>query len=428
VTERGTAADGRDGEGASADDEVRSDGATADGEREAADAESRATETEPWAAEAERWSGDDAAEVEGGDSGADPEEIPLPWNTVDPEAVRDDPTVEEFEDLRFVGPKTAATLEPTPIDVEDVVRKRVSYRDLTEHGVNPGVAAKIRREHSLSWSFDAEETDLSRRSTQVRGLDDEERAWIAASSTDWSEAGEDEGEREPATDATGSDGGADADDADAPTPDPADADDEESQRGRQSAAGDGTADGETAVRDEEKAWRRETTSTPTSSEGESATNWSPDPADAVDGEAAWRRASTDATERGATADSAADETADDGATDDEAAWRERSHRSTDRDDAATTEEAAWREQSLGEGGDDRDASRAAEVAWREQSAPTPVTVLDAVDEDDAARLADAGVGSVRRLATADAESIADALELDPALVAEWCAAARDEFE
>ena len=104
-------------------------------------------------------------------------------------------------DLRFVGPATATVLADAPFGPDDVLSRRVSYRMLTDAGVNPGVAARIRREHSLSWSFEGGE-DLDRRSVQIRGLRDDERAWIAASSGDWES-------RESAT----ADGGATAADA-----------------------------------------------------------------------------------------------------------------------------------------------------------------------------------------------------------------------
>lgn len=87
-------------------------------------------------------------------------------------------------DLRYVGPATATVLADAPFDGNDILARRVSYRMLTDAGVNPGVAARIRREHSLSWSFEGGE-DLDRRSAQIRGLRDDERAWIAASSGDW---------------------------------------------------------------------------------------------------------------------------------------------------------------------------------------------------------------------------------------------------
>lgn len=91
-------------------------------------------------------------------------------------------------DIKYVGPATAAVLADAPFDAADVRAKNVSFRMLLDAGVNPGVAARIRREHSLSWSFNSEDSeDLRRRSAQVRGLGDAERAWVAAASDDWSE-------------------------------------------------------------------------------------------------------------------------------------------------------------------------------------------------------------------------------------------------
>lgn len=92
---------------------------------------------------------------------------------------------EDVRELKYVGPATAAILSEVGVDAEAVRRKAVSYRMLVDAGVNPGVAARIRREHSLAWSFESEGEDLRRRSTQVRGLGDAERAWVAASSGDW---------------------------------------------------------------------------------------------------------------------------------------------------------------------------------------------------------------------------------------------------
>lgn len=311
----------------------------------------------------ESWS---ATAPTGGD-----EEIPLPW-TVDGEEEFEETLPEAFEELRFVGPKTAAALADSPIDVEDVARKRVSYRDLTANGVHPGVAAKIRREHSLSWSFDAEDGDLSRRSSQVRGLDDDERAWVAASSEWAAEAS-----------AAETDGSGDATSA------------ESAWRTRTAGfeGGDGTPESTTeagtpaSTTDEEAEWR--------AAAAEAASD-----GPARDEEAEWRAKSTPAGERG------------DG-TDEEAAWRER---------ATETEEAAARD------GADGTFSPDAEAAWRERSAPTPVTVLDGIGGDHAARLAEAGIRSVRRLATADPASVADALELDERRVERWCAAARAHFD
>lgn len=92
---------------------------------------------------------------------------------------------EDVRELKFVGPATADVLADAPFDAADVRDKAVSYRMLIDAGVNPGVAARIRREHSLAWSFESEGEDLARRSTQIRGLGDAERAWVAASSGDW---------------------------------------------------------------------------------------------------------------------------------------------------------------------------------------------------------------------------------------------------
>jgi len=150
----------------------------------------------------------------------------------------------EPTDLKWVGPATAEALGDADFDAADLADKRVSCHMLVEAGVNPGVAAKIRREHSLAWSFESTD-DLDRRSAQIRGLGDAEAAWVA------------------------------------------------------------------------------------------------------------------------------------------------------------------------------------EAAWRERSAPTPLTELDSVGEDDAAALSEAGITSVRSLATADPEHLADVLELDGDRVAAWHEAARD---
>ncbi len=179
---------------------------------------------------------------------------------------------DDLTDLRFVGPATAAALSAADVDPADVVAKRVTYRNLLDAGVNPGVAARIRREHSLSWSFESDADDLGARSSQVRGLGDDERAWVAASSGDWE-----------------------------------------------------SADPESAA----------------------------DPAET----------------------------------------------------------------------DGSGAAEAGEAAWRARSAPTPVTVLDAVGDADADRLSRGGINSVRSLAAADPESVADALELDEARVRAWVEAA-----
>ncbi len=95
-----------------------------------------------------------------------------------------DVTETETTDVKYVGPATATVIEDATFDVADIRNRTASYEMLREAGVNPGVAGRLRREHSLSWSFESG-NDLSDRSSQIRGLQDEERAWIAASSGDW---------------------------------------------------------------------------------------------------------------------------------------------------------------------------------------------------------------------------------------------------
>jgi hypothetical protein len=98
---------------------------------------------------------------------------------------RDDPP-EDPTDVRFVGPATAESLADADIEVGGILRKEVSYRQLVDAGINPGVATKLRREHSLPWSLTGSSSeDLDRRSNQVRGLKDGERAWVSASTGDW---------------------------------------------------------------------------------------------------------------------------------------------------------------------------------------------------------------------------------------------------
>ncbi|WP_232688232.1 DUF7409 domain-containing protein [Halobacterium zhouii] len=82
--------------------------------------------------------------------------------------------------LRHVGPATADALTDADVEASAIESKTVSHADLVAAGVNPGVAARIRREHSLQWSFEGGQ-DLGRRAEQVRGLHDDEREWVAAS-------------------------------------------------------------------------------------------------------------------------------------------------------------------------------------------------------------------------------------------------------
>jgi len=225
----------------------------------------------------------------------------------------DSSTVEAaLESVRFVGPATAAVLEREGYDATAITEKRVSFRMLVEAGVNSGVAAKIRREHSLSWSFDSG-GDLDRRSAQIRGLGSAEAEGIAASAGDWEEA-------------------------------PVSNDD--------NAVDNETDNSETADDSHEP--------TPWPTHGES---------EVVEGSAA---------------------------------------------DTATTDGS----------GD----AISAEAAWRARSKPTPVEDLEAVDAAAAEQLAEAGITSVRSLATADAEHVADVLELSQVVVDEWYQAARDAYE
>lgn len=89
---------------------------------------------------------------------------------------------DELTDVRFVGAATAETLRAAGVEAADLRERRVSYAQLKAHGVNPGVAGRLRREHSLAWSFDRTDAeDMRRRSEQVRNMREEEREWVAAS-------------------------------------------------------------------------------------------------------------------------------------------------------------------------------------------------------------------------------------------------------
>jgi predicted flap endonuclease-1-like 5' DNA nuclease len=233
--------------------------------------------------------------------------------------------VDEATDLKFVGPATADAIEEAGFAVQDIVEKNVSYRMLLSAGVNAGVAAKIRRYHSLSWSFDAD-GDLSRRSEQVRGLQDEERAWVADSGV--GDAGEED--------------------------DPA---------------------GEQATEtDEEAAWIANVESTQAADDDLDDGDW---PTTDAEGEA------PDTPEE-----------------ENEAAWV------TDSASASTTADGS---------GD----PIAAEAAWRERSKPTPLTELSGIGESYSERLAEAGVTSVRSLATASPELLSDVTGIPEETVQAW---------
>lgn len=236
----------------------------------------------------------------------------------DDDEAGEDRTVEQPTDLLFVGPSTAAVVDGSEFSAQDVAEKRVSFRMLVEAGVNPGVAAKIRRHHSLSWSFESGD-DLGRRSKQIRGLQDEERAWVASS------YGDDEDDEDDAA--------------------PADAD--------HTARTDhvGGARGADDAAD----------------------------ADQFAEEASWVAESSLADSEGASADGSGDPVA-------------------------------------------------AEAAWRDRSKPTPLTELPGIGDAYAAKLSDAGVTSVRSLATADPELLADVTGLPTTKVAKWYAAANDRTD
>ena len=233
----------------------------------------------------------------------------------------DDATVDALQSVRFVGPATAAALADHGYDATAITDKRVSYRVLVEAGVNPGVAAKIRREHSLSWSFDSG-GDLDRRSAQVRGLGAAEAEWVAASAGDWAAD----------TDIAGD---ADSDVAAGANRDETDADES----------------------DDAEGWPNDATPWPTHGEADTA-------------------------DIGVAATAATDGSGD---------------------------------------------AISAEAAWRSRSKPTPVTDLTAVDEAAADRLAEAGITSVRSLATANPEHVADVLEISQELIDGWYRAAQDAY-
>ncbi|MFB6109295.1 MAG: helix-hairpin-helix domain-containing protein [Halodesulfurarchaeum sp.] len=120
--------------------------------------------------------------------------------TLKPIADRLATVLEELTALAQVGPATAPLLTAAGIEAGDIEERRVSHEQLLEAGVNPGVAARIRREHSLPWSLDGGGEDLDRRAEQVRGLQDGEREWVAKSAADWTEStgGTETTEEEPA--------------------------------------------------------------------------------------------------------------------------------------------------------------------------------------------------------------------------------------
>ncbi|WP_254764260.1 hypothetical protein [Natrinema marinum] len=76
-------------------------------------------------------------------------------------------------------------LERADIDPDDIPEKEYSYRLLLDEGLDEDTADTLRRRFSLPWSFDSS-GDLDRRSSEVRGLGNAEREWIAVSGDeDW---------------------------------------------------------------------------------------------------------------------------------------------------------------------------------------------------------------------------------------------------
>ncbi len=87
---------------------------------------------------------------------------------------------EPVDAVAVVDEAEREALEQAGIDPAAVENKECSYRTLLDAGVDESVAASLRRRFSLPWSFETD-GDLDRRSSEVRGLGQREREWIAAS-------------------------------------------------------------------------------------------------------------------------------------------------------------------------------------------------------------------------------------------------------
>lgn len=91
----------------------------------------------------------------------------------------------EVDERTALRPDERETLEAAEIDPEAIGEKEYSYRMLLDAGIDESTADALRRRFSLPWSFESD-GDLERRSSEVRGLGDAEREWIAVSGDeDW---------------------------------------------------------------------------------------------------------------------------------------------------------------------------------------------------------------------------------------------------
>jgi len=72
-----------------------------------------------------------------------------------------------------------------------------------------------------------------------------------------------------------------------------------------------------------------------------------------------------------------------------------------------------------------DAVVAPDASWPDRPGPTPVTVLETIDESLASELAEGGIVSVSCLSIADAADVARYLEFDEERVEDWIQAAND---
>ncbi|MGM0590252.1 MAG: DUF7409 domain-containing protein [Halobacteriota archaeon] len=110
------------------------------------------------------------------------EDVVMPWNTP-PEPF--EPGVSSGDVLANLDEDTVEALDAVDVDTDALAPQDVSYRMLLDAGVDPTVAADLRRTFSLPWSFDSDGSDLVERSRAVRGMGDAERAWVAASAGEW---------------------------------------------------------------------------------------------------------------------------------------------------------------------------------------------------------------------------------------------------